>query len=404
MPTYIYKAKKGPEEIIEGKIEAKDEKEALERLSHLGYLPIKLELITYFSKKEYKDKSKLVKIKPQQITLFSRQLASLLRAGVPILSAINIIEQESENLNFKHILSEIKSSLKEGGSFSLSLSKFPKIFSPLYISLVKTGEDSGALSDALLRIAQYRQKEEEFLSKFRIALAYPLLMVIVGIATIFFMLTFVLPRISQIFLNLGQSLPLPTRIVLGVSAFLKAKIWGILFILFLFILIFLRYLKIEKGKLNFDRFKLKIPILGIFILKTELARFSRTLEILIKNGVSIIRSIELSIPVLHNRILRECFSNSLLQLKQGGSFGKSLKEYQIIPLFMSNLISVGEESGRLSEALGEIAYTYEKDTEETIRIFTTLLEPLLILIIGGIIGFIVIAMLLPIFEMNLAIR
>jgi len=404
MPIYLYRAKKGPDEVIEGKIEAPDEKEALEKISQLGYIPTKLEVYAGHVKKTSLSKPLRFKIKYRQITIFSRRLASLLKSGVPILSSLAILQEQSEDPHLKYILSDIYNSIKEGTSFSESLKKYPKVFSPLYIALVKTGEDSGALAEALLRIADYRQKEEEFLSKFRTALIYPLFMILVGIGTVIFMLVFVLPKISQIFINLKQKLPLPTRLVLVISAFLKDKILAIIFIALLFIFIFLRYLKTEKGRKNYDAFKLRIFFLGNFILKTELARFSRTLSLLIKNGISVIRAIELSIPVLENEILKDCFSNSLSQLKQGGSFGKSLKEYKIIPLFMSNLISVGEESGKLAEALEEVAFSYEKDTQDTIAIFTTLLEPLLILVIGGIIGFVVIAMLLPIFEMNLAIR
>jgi len=404
MPLYFYKAKKGPDEVIEGKIEAVDEKEAIEKLNRLGYVATKLEVYTPLTKKISLSKPTHFKIKYHQITIFSRQLASLLKSGVPILSALAILREQSENPQLKYILTEVYNAIKEGESFSEALKKYPKVFSPLYLALVKTGEDSGDLPNALLRIAEYRQKEEEFLSKFRTALIYPLFMVLVGIGTVIFMLVFVLPKISQIFLNLGQELPLPTRIVLKLSLFFKEKIVWLVFILLLIIFIILRYLKTEKGRKNFDHFKLRVFLLGNFILKTELARFSRTLSLLLKNGLSVIRAIELSIPVLGNEILRNCFSNSLVQLKQGGSFGRSLKESKIIPLFMSNLISVGEESGKLSEAMEEIAFSYEKDTEDTIKVFTTLLEPILILVIGGIIGFIVIAMLLPIFEMNLAIR
>ena len=404
MPLYFYKAKKGPDEVIEGKIEAVDEKEAIEKLNRLGYVATKLEVYTPLTKKISLSKPTHFKIKYHQITIFSRQLASLLKSGVPILSALAILREQSENPPLKYILTEVYNAIKEGESFSEALKKYPKVFSPLYLALVKTGEDSGDLPNALLRIAEYRQKEEEFLSKFRTALIYPLFMVLVGIGTVIFMLVFVLPKISQIFLNLGQELPLPTRIVLKLSLFFKEKIVWLVFILLLIIFIILRYLKTEKGRKNFDHFKLRVFLLGNFILKTELARFSRTLSLLLKNGLSVIRAIELSIPVLGNEILRNCFSNSLVQLKQGGSFGRSLKESKIIPLFMSNLISVGEESGKLSEALDEITFSYEKDTEDTIKVFTTLLEPILILVIGGIIGFIVIAMLLPIFEMNLAIR
>ncbi|MCM8791991.1 MAG: type II secretion system F family protein [Candidatus Omnitrophica bacterium] len=405
MPVYLYRAKKGPEEIVEGRIEAGSEKEAIEKLVQLGYIPTRLEL---FRASEGKTptfkKERHFKVKGRQVTIFSRQLASLLKSGVPILSAINTLQQQSDNPYLRYILSEIYNSLKEGATLSSSLSQYPNVFPAIYIALIKTGEDSGALPEVLLRIAEYRYKQEEFLGKFRMALIYPLFMILVGVGTIIFMLTFVLPRISQIFVNLKQQLPLATRIVLAVSNFLKTNFFWLALGLFVVMEIIRRYIKTEKGKINWDKIKLKLPLLGKFILKTELARFSRTLELLIKSGLSVIRAIELSVAVVENKILRTCFYNSLKELKQGGSFSKSLKNYSLIPPFMSNLIGVGEESARLAEAMEELANSYEQDTEDTIKVFTTLLEPLLILFIGAIIGFIVIAMLLPIFEMNLAIR
>ncbi|MCM8800201.1 MAG: type II secretion system F family protein [Candidatus Omnitrophica bacterium] len=402
MPVYLYRAKKGPQEVVEGKIEALTEKEAVEKLTQLGYLPIKIQPL--LSKEKQLQKSIPGKINPHQITVFSRQLATLLKSGVPILTAINILQQQSQNSGLSYILFDLYNSIKEGQNFSTVLAKYPKVFSSLYTALIKTAEDSGALAEVLFKVSDYRARQEEFLSKFRMALVYPILMVLVGIGTIIFMLTFVLPKISRIFLDLGQNLPLPTQIILGLSNFLKEKwLWLVISILIVLIL-FHRYFKTEKGRTNLDSFKLKLPLLGNFILKAELARFSRTLELLIKNGISILKAIELAIPVLNNQILKNCFKTSIKELQQGSSLGKVLKEYKIIPIFMSNLISVGEESGRLSEAFAEVASSYEQDNEDTAKVFTTLLEPALILIIGGVIGFIVIGMLLPIFEINLAIR
>ena len=233
-------------------------------------------------------------------------------------------------------------------------------------------------------------------------MAYPVLMAVVGIGTIVFMLTFVMPRLMQMFLNMGQALPVPTRILISLS--LRLRQWWFWAITAVVILIIRRQANTGPAKLFLSRLKLYLPVFGKFMLKAELSRFNRTLELLLKSGITILKAIEVAIPVVDNEIIKEQLKISYKELEQGGSFGKSLKNSKLFPTFMTNLIIVGEESGRLTDALSEIASTYERDTEETIKIMTNLLEPVMILIMGLIVGFIVIAMLLPIFEINMIVR
>lgn len=407
---YKYRAKKGPQDIVDGTIEAGSEKEAIEKISQTGYIPIRIAPLET-KERQQRDLVSLTglgkpqgKIKSRQITIFSRQLASLLRSGVPILNALNIIREQSENPHLKYILHSIHNEIKEGATFSSVLAKYPNIFSSLYIAMIRTGEDTGGLPEVLLRIADYRMKQEEMLSRFRMSLAYPILMAIVGLATVVFMLTFVMPRLMNIFVNLGEKLPLPTRILISISQRLRQWWFWIILILAIIILAIRRQAKTKTGKLSLSIFKLYLPILGNFILKAELSRFSRTLELLIKNGIPILKAIDIAIPVLENEVIKNQLRQSYKQLEQGGSFGRSLKNSKVFPLFMSNLITVGEESGKLDEALAEVASSYERDTDEAMRITASLLEPLMILGMGLIVGFIVVAMLLPIFEINVMAR
>ncbi len=402
MVKYNYRAKKGLQEIVSGTIEAASEKEAIEKISALGYLPVHLEenkgpaqasILT--TPKSYG------RIGSGQITIFSRQLASLLKSGVPILSAINIIKEQSENMNLKAVLADIYNEIKNGGTFSSSLEAHPKYFSVLYVAMVRTGENSGALAGSLLRIADYRAKQEELLSRLRMAMAYPLLMALVGVATVVFMLTFVMPRLMGIFSSLGQNLPLPTKILLAISQGLRQWWPGIILSLGVVVFLIKQQLKTKIGKISWSILKLHIPIFGKFVLKADLACFSRTLELLIKSGLPILRALQISVQVLSNEVIKEKLIKSHRDLEQGGSFGQSMKDSKLLPLFMVNLISVGEESGNLAAALGEVADCYERDTDETVRIMSSLLEPLMILVMGLIVGFIVVAMLLPIFEINM---
>ncbi len=407
MAIYKYRAKKGTEGLVEGVIEADSEKEAIEKLSGIGHIPVFIEEkrpseghapsgkhIPVFTAKP------LGRVKFREITLFGRGLASLLKSGVHILEALNIISEQSENPHLKSILLDIHGAVKDGATLSSTLANFPRLFSPLYIAMIRTGENSGELPGALQRIADHRAKQEEILSRFRMAMAYPILMAIVGLATVIFMFTFVIPRLMGIYISMGQNLPLPTRILISMSEGIRHGWFWIILVLVAISLAAIGRTKTKAGRLSLSIFNLHLPILGNFILKTELSRFCRTLGLLIKSGLPILNAIDISIPVLRNEIIKNKLKQSYKDLEQGGSFGKSLKKSKLVPLFMSNLIIVGEESGRLDDALEEVASAYERDTDEAIKTFTSLLEPLMILGMGLIVGFIVVAMLLPIFEIN----
>ncbi|OGW74894.1 MAG: hypothetical protein A2Z72_06310 [Omnitrophica bacterium RBG_13_46_9] len=406
MPIYKYRAKKGPADVVEGVIEASSESEAIEKLSHAGYLPMSIKEENGEPGRYQRQipKGKIGRVRSREITVFSRQLASLLRAGVPILSAINIIAEQTENVNLKRVLYEIHDAVREGENFSSALMRYPRVFPPLYIAMVRTGEDSGELPGVLLRISDYRAKEDEMFSRLRMALAYPALMGAVGVATIIFMLVFVMPRIMGIFTSMGQNLPLPTRILILVSGGLR-RWWPVIVVtLIAAVWLIKMQARTKTGKVYFSALKLSIPVFGKLTLKTELSRFTRTLALLVENGVPILKAIDISIPVLENEVIKSQLANSCRELEQGGSFGRSLKNSKLFPLFMTNLTIVGEESGKLDEALTEVANSYEKDTDETMKIMASLLEPLMILGMGLIVGFIVVAMLLPIFEINVVVR
>ncbi|MFC1621406.1 type II secretion system F family protein [Candidatus Omnitrophota bacterium] len=400
MPIYTYRAKKGSEEIVKGSISARTEKEAIENLSRTGCIPI-------FIKEEKEAASSVQsscklkgRVKSRYITIFSREMASLLRSGVSILSAIEIISEQSESQKLKQVLKNVYNEIKSGATFSSALAQYPRIFSNLYIAMIQAGENSGALPEALLRISDYRTKQEEIISHIRMVMVYPVLMGVVGLATIIFMFSFVMPRLVNLFANTGQELPLPTQLLINITNALQNWWYWVVLILAGAVLIFKRYTRTNSGRLFLSRLKLRLPVFGKFLLKAELGRFSRTLELLISNGIAIIKAIDIAIPVMENEILKDRFKKSLKDLAQGVSFGKSLKSSKILPLFMSNLLIVGEESGDIKGALNEVANSYERDVAEQVKIMGNLLEPVMILVMGLVVGFIVISMLLPIFEIN----
>lgn len=404
MAVFKYRAKNGPQN-VEGVLEAQNKDGVVEKLNSMGYVPVRIEEVVKKGKsKQITSGALLGKVKSREITVFTRELASLIKAGVPILKALNIITNQSGSSYLKNMLTNIQTEVRDGAAFSSTLTNYPKVFSPLYIAMVRSGESSGTLQEVLFKIADYRQKQDEIVAQVRAALAYPILMAIVGAGTIFFMFTFVMPRLMRIFQRIGQELPLTTRLLISVSSGMQKWWLWIILIVAALILLIRQGAKTKAQKKLFSQIKLRLPLIGEFVHKSELARFCRTLEVLIRSGITLLNAIEVAIPILDNEAIKEEVSRSAKELKEGSSLGRSLESCKHIPEFMSNLIIVGEESGKLDETMAEIAFSYERDTDEAVKIMTSLLEPLMILLMGLIVGFIVISMLLPIFQMNMMIQ
>lgn len=420
MATFKYRAKEKEGKTVEGHVEAATDSEAIEQVTRLGYIPMRIEQVATGKNKEATSAMPGVSgarqgksrfhlslkggVKGKEITAFGRQLASLIRSGVPILQAIGIVNEQSENPAFKKMLDQLYEDVKNGAPFSQAMSKYPDFFPPLYLALIAAGEFSGNLDQSLLRVTEYRQKQEEILSRVRSSMIYPALMALTGAGTIIFMLTFVMPRLLGVFSRLGGELPLPTKILMQVSAGARSPwVWGAAVIAFALTILLLRNEKMRKSA-AVGRFVLGLPVVGGFVMKVQIARFTRTLELLVKSGIAIIDGIQTAAPVVSNPLLKNELLKCLKNIREGGSFGKSLKASRCFPNFMTNLISVGEESGKLDEALGEIANFYEREADEATRIVTSLLEPLMILAMGLVVGFIVIAMLLPMFEINMMVK
>jgi type II secretory pathway component PulF len=421
MPRFSYEAKKGPKDRVSGVIDAATLDDAVDKLSDQGLIPVRLEEAASSAsassaqsssgspgapaeKGERRQIRIFSRIRSKEITLFGRQLAGLLRAGVPILKSLWVISEQSENPKMKQVLTHAQDEIRNGRTLSDVLTQYPALFPPIYIAMVRTGEDSGTLQEALLRISEYRQKQEEIFSRVRTAMAYPILMAVTGAGTVAFMLTFVIPKLSGLFSTMGGALPLPTRILMAVSGVFQNRFFWVAAGAAIFVLAALVRAKPKAMKALWSRVSLRLPIIKGFVIKSELARLSRTLELLIKSGTPILRSIEITAPVLGNTVLSDSFAAIREEIAGGGTLGKSLRERKEFPLFMTNLILVGEEAGHLDESLSEIAQYYERETDEAIKIMTSLLEPLMILVMGVIVGFIVIAMLLPMFELNMMVK
>ncbi len=398
MTTFTYKAKKNTAETVSGEISANSQDEAIDLINQLGLLPVSVKPLVSVSSPRQNAKPK--RISGKQLYRFFKQTSKLLKSGISLVRALVIIAEQTQNTYLKSIIIQISSGIKNGRSFSDCLSDFPSAFSTLAVTMVQAGEESGNLEKMLLEIATYQQKQDELFGKVKNAMVYPLFMFGVGIVTVYFILTFVLPKMSGLFENAGESLPLPTEILLYTSAFL---VKGWIFILIggiCFFVVFKRWSQSAFGQLSLSRMSLRFPFFGDLLLKAELTRFSRTLQMLLKSGVGITQALKVATPVLNNIILKTEFDLCRKELMAGGSLGDSLRKSKNIPILMGHLISVGEESGNLNDVLIDLSDGFEQEADEKIKMMTTLIEPIMILLIGSVIGFIVFAMLLPIFQMD----
>jgi len=400
MSKYLYKAKDGPGKTVEGELSAESQQAALARIDAMGYSPIWVLEKDSIAEGEHLFRARWVS--RRDVTVFTRQLAGLLKSGVPILKALSTVGEQTENRQFKKVVVEIEGTTRNGNMLSDALSQYPGLFPDLYVNMVRSGESAGMLDTILFRLAESREKEEETRRKVQTATAYPILIVIVGIVTVFVLLAFFLPRVVEIFEHYKHGrLPLPTRILMATSTFFSANWYWVVLVGVLLWAIGKRVASLEKGKSFVDRAKLNIPFVGNFIRQVEIARFSRTLSLLIVSGIPIEKSLSLSAAVVRNTVLKaEIEKVRTGTIQQGVPLSIGLKKESDFPPFMANMIAVGEESGRLEESLDEIASFYEKEVEQQSRLITSLLEPILILIVGAIVGLIVSAMLLPIFELS----
>jgi len=409
MPKYTYKAKKGPEEIVEGEVVAENADQAVNQLEQRGLVPVNI-----IEKDAGETRKKGVqvesfrparvrsgKIRTKDVDAFTWQLASLVKASVPILRALTLIAQQTENTGMQIVVDDLKQQVKDGKTLSEAMGYYPKLFNNLFLSLVKSGEQGGVLDEVLYKVAEHREKEQQMRRKIQSAMAYPLVMLIVGVGTVFVMLTFFMPKFIGLFDRMGRELPLPTKVLIGASQFMSENwIWFIFVFLFIFI-IFGRVKPGGKKKFIFDLIKLHTPLIKEFIRDAEIAKFCRTLGMLLKHGLPVYDSLSLATNTLDNEVLRkqlEVTSKDIVN--QGSTLSASLGKVKVFPNFAINMIAVGEEGGRLEDSLNGVAEAYEKEVEQAIGLMTSLLEPLLILTIGGIVGFIVFAMLMPIFDIG----
>ncbi len=409
MAKFFYKAKKGLDHKIEDIIEANDLESAVEKITALGYVPLDVSIyVPAVVKNIPTQRTKPLflsrKISSPELVALTRQLYDLIDSGVPFLKALSIAQRQSVHPRLKKILNEIYEFVKDGGLFSDALSQHKDVFPVLYRNMIKAGEISGHLETVLDRLAMFLENDDELRTKVKNSLIYPGLILGVGSLTIFVLLTFVIPRLTEMFDDLSATLPWPTVFLMSLSGFLARFWWLIAVVLVLLILYIKQVATTDVGKYWLDQQRLRMPVLGSFVQHVEIGRFARTLSMLLDSGVAIVPALESVSDILVNDVLRQEVRRMARQIDAGSSMNEALKDSATFPEIAKNMIVIGEESGKLSPSLLKLAISYEKKSDAQMKAVTSLIEPLLIIVIGLAVGFVVVSMLLPIFQMNFIIQ
>lgn len=334
------------------------------------------------------------------IAVMTRQLATLVRAGVPLVDSISALTEQVEKEQLVRVLSSVRESLNEGTSFAKSLEQHPKVFPPLYVNMVAAGEASGTLENVLERLADFMESQARLKGKVVSALAYPVLMMLIGGLLVGFLMVAVVPKVTSIFENLGQELPWNTKVLIFVSNTLGEWWWLLLILMGAGLYGFRRWKNKPAGRMKWDKLQLRWPIFGRLNLLVAVARFSRTLSTLLSSGVPILKAMEIGRNVLGNVRLESVVTDAIGSIREGESIAEPLKRSGAFPPMVIHMIAVGERSGQLEAMLENVSRAYESDVETRVTALTSLLEPIMILALGAVVGFIAMSILMPLMQMN----
>jgi len=395
---WVAETKKGRK--LKGEIEAADERIALSQLKrrNLTVKKIKPKPKDLFGSVSFMQP----KITNKDIVIFTRQFSTMIDAGLPLVQGLNILAEQAENNTFKGILKNINKDVESGSTLAEAMRKHPKVFDELFVNLIAAGEVGGILDTILRRLAEYIEKSEKLKSQIKGAMTYPIVVVAIAIIVIGVILVFVIPVFEDMFKSFGSALPVPTQIVVTMSEFLKGNIHWCILGLGALIYAFKRYRGTEGVKKNTDSIALKLPIFGDMLKKVAVARFTRTLSTMISSGVPILDALEIVAKTAGNVVIEEILFEVRSSIAEGQTIAEPLSENNIFPGMVVQMISVGEATGALDTMLGKIADFYDEEVDAAVEALTSMLEPLLMLFLGGSIGGLVIAMYLPIFGMAAA--
>lgn len=405
MALFKYKAVDGSNAEVAGEIEAANEKLAATLLRERGLRPFELSEVTVNALTKLLGRGRRKgKIKASDLMTFTRQLATLIEAGLPLLRALAVLTEQSENPALRRIIEEIKNAVQGGASFSDALGNYPKVFSKLYVSMVRAGEVGGVLEVVLDRLAGFAEKDAALMAKVKSAMIYPIIMVVVAVVVITILMAFVIPQFTELFGSMGATLPLPTIILIEISNFVKDFWWLIFGGIAGLYFGSQAFFRTEQGERWRDTMVLKLPIFGELTRKMVTARFTRTLGTLLQSGVPILQALAIVKDTTGNVVIGDAMDEVAAAVTEGEPLAAPLHRMGVFAPMVTNMIAVGEETGALDRMLVRIADNYDMIVEEAVKGLTSLMEPALIVFMGITVGFIVMALFLPLFELGSAVK
>jgi type II secretory pathway component PulF len=417
MPQFSYKARRRSGELVEGVLEVADRSAAVTQIERLGLFPVavdtakagagvngkgtakKLDLMAFLPPTVRAQLSQQRKPRLQELATFTQQLANLLNSGMPLTVALHSMTHlESKGIS-ADVSRDLKQEVTEGRSLSDAMARQPRVFSDLYINMVRAGEQSGSLVEVLRRMANHFQQFAEVQAKFTSALIYPAMVCCVGAGIIAFFMFFMMPRFITIFNGFNVQLPLPTRILVGSSQFLVRFWWLLGLVAMAALILFKRFQASEEGGQKLDEWKMKAPVFGKVIRLNLFGQFARTLGTLLQNGVPVLTALKITEQVIANRIVKKAIAKTRDAVTDGKTLAQPLQQSKIFPQLMVDLVRIGEETGDVPGALNNVADTYESELQIGLRVMTNLIEPVLIIVMAVIVGFLLISILLPLFRL-----
>lgn len=404
MPVFEYSALNIKGKAVAGVIDAESAVAVRQKLRASKVFPVSIkEAGNAAAKKDtgtFEFSRPFSRISLSEISLMTRQLATLVGAGFPLVTALDTLIPQTKSHSFKKLLTQIKDAIVEGSSFAGALSQYPGTFSSLYINMVHAGETSGALEIVLDRLADITEKQQALIIRIRSALAYPALMTAIGVIVLILLLTYIVPSITGVFSEMNQVLPAPTRLLIVVSNLSKSYGWVLLLAACVAVPVFRSISKTTRGRYFWDKLLLSLPLTGPLARKLAVARFARTLGSLLENGVSMLPALEIVKNIVANTLISTTIESAAKEVGKGQGLYQALSTSNAFPGLALQMIQVGEQSGELERMLNKIADVFENEVTSSVVSMTSLLEPVMILVMGVIVGFIVLSICLPIFEMN----
>jgi type IV pilus assembly protein PilC len=399
MPTFAYSARAANGELTSGEID----------------LPTRDEVVGYLVRQRLRPVSVNTKareiniqfgsgIKTREVVIFTRQFATMINSGLPLVQSLTILAEQTENKIFAKIIVQVLNDIQAGQTLADSMRKHPKVFTELYVNMVAAGEAGGILDTILLRLATFLEKNDALVRKIKGAMTYPAVMLVVVIGATTILLWKVVPVFAGIFTSAGMELPMPTRVVLGISEFLQNYIFFMILAIIGFIFLLRRYYKTEQGQLVIDRMMLRAPVLGNLLRKSAVSRFTRTLGTLVSSGVSILEGLQITARTSGNRVIHDAVMASRASIAGGATISEPLKSSGVFPPMVVQMINVGEQTGGLDDMLQKIADFYDDEVDAAVTALTSILEPIMIVVMGVVIGGMVVAMYMPMFDMISAVQ